>query len=341
MMKNILIFIIIVLSCSTLIFADTLVVLNKAEATASIIDLKTGAVKATVKTGNGPHEASASKDGKLAVATNYGTAEEPGNSLTVIDLSAGAALKTLDLGEYKRPHGIQWMPDGKQRVAVTAEENKALLIVNIETGQVEKKIITGQEASHMVQLSPDAARAYVASRGSGTVSVIDLNKDEVIKTIETGKGAEGIDITPDGAWIWVTNREADTVSVIDAKSFEVVKTLESKSVPIRAKATPDGKRVYVTNAKSGDVTVFDVTEKKELQKIQIPVEVSDMTGKLSGGQFGNGSVPVGILIHPDGKHAYIAHSNADIITILDLETGKVSGKLKGGKEPDGMAYSPI
>ena len=340
MRKKSLFFLFVFLGFSSLSFSETLVVLNKAEATASLIDLKSGAIVATVKTGNGPHEAAVSKDGKLAVATNYGTAEAPGNSLTVIDLSSRSAIKTLDLGEYKRPHGIQWMPDGK-RVAVTAEENKALLLVNVETGTVEKKIITGQDVSHMVRLSPDATRAYVASIGSGTISVIDLTKGEVVKTIETGKGAEGIDITPDGSWIWVTNRESDTVSVVDANSLEVVKTLDSKSFPIRAKSTPDGKRVYVTNAKSGDITVFDVAEKKELQKIQIPVEASDTTGRLFGGQFGNSSVPVGILIHPDGKRAYIAHANADLITVLDLETGKISGKLKAGKEPDGMAYSPL
>jgi YVTN family beta-propeller protein len=325
---------------NSLLFAETLVVLNKAEATASLIDLKSGNVVATVKTGTGPHEAAVSKDGKFAIATNYGTQEAPGNSLTLLDLTSRTAVKTIDLGEYKRPHGIQWLPDGKH-VAVTAEENKALLLVNTETGQVQKKIETGQEVSHMVRLTPDATRAYVASIGSGTVTVIDLNKGEAIKVIPTGKGAEGIDITPDGAWIWVTNRGADTVSVIDASSLQIVKTLDSKSFPIRAKATPDGKKVYVTNAKTGDVTVFDAVQHKELQKIPIPVDAVDTQGRLFGGQFGNSSVPVGILIHPDGKRAFIAHANADVITILDLESGKPSGKLKAGKEPDGMAYSPL
>jgi YVTN family beta-propeller protein len=339
-MRKILWSFLILLGSNSLLFAETLIVLNKAEATASLIDLKSQSVVATIKTGNGPHEAAVSKDGKLAIATNYGTQEAPGNSLTLIDLTSSSAIKTIDLGEYNRPHGVQWLPDGKH-VAVTAEQNKALLLINIETGKVEKKIDTGQEISHMVRLAPDATRAYVASIGSGTVTVIDLNKGEAIKVIPTGKGAEGIDITPDGAWIWVTNRAADTVSVIDANSLEIAKTLDSKSFPIRAKVTPDGKKVYVTNAKSGDITVFDAVQKTELQKIQIPVDAVDTQGRLFGGQFGNSSVPVGILIHPGGKWAYIAHANADIITILDLESGKPSGKLKAGKEPDGMAYSPL
>ncbi|MCI0415810.1 beta-propeller fold lactonase family protein [bacterium] len=340
MQKNFLICLVILLTFSCTSFAEMLIVLNKAEATASLIDLKTGRVAATVPTGNGPHEAAVTKDWKFAIATNYGTRESPGNSLTLIDITAGKAVKTIDLGDYKRPHGIQWMPDGK-RVLVTSEESKALLLVNLENGIVEKKYITGQETSHMVRLAPDAKRAYVANIGSGSVTVIDLNKNEVIRTIPTGNGAEGIDITPDARWVWVTNREADIVSVIDTISLEVSKTLESKSFPIRAKVTPDGKRVFVTNAKSGDLTVFDAAEKKEIQKIQIPLQAVDTQGRLFGDQFGSSSVPVGILIHPDGKRAYIAHAHADVITILDLESGKPSGTLKAGKEPDGMAYTSV
>jgi DNA-binding beta-propeller fold protein YncE len=48
-------------------------------------------------------------------------------------------------------------------------------------------------------------------------------------------------------------------------------------------------------------------------------------------------VPIGILVHPDGKRAYVA--NADVVAIVDLEAWKVVGLLKAGKEPDGMAYS--
>ena len=47
--------------------AETLVVLNKSEATASLIDLESGAVRATLPTGNGPHEAAVSPDGRLAL----------------------------------------------------------------------------------------------------------------------------------------------------------------------------------------------------------------------------------------------------------------------------------
>ena len=42
-------------------------------------------------------------------------------------------VKTIDLGEYQRPHGLLFLPDGR-RALVTAEENRALLVVDAVQG---------------------------------------------------------------------------------------------------------------------------------------------------------------------------------------------------------------
>ena len=320
--------------------ADTLIILNKSEASASLIDLASGEEVARVATGNAPHEAAVSRDGRTAVATNYGTAENPGNSLTVIDVASATATKTIDLSPYTRPHGIEFFADGK-RVAVTAEAQKALLVVDLDSGSVVQAIETGQQTSHMVALTADEKRAFVANIGSGSVTAIDLEKGEHIADIETGEGAEGITITPDGGHVWATNRAADTVSVIEAESLEVIATLSSASFPIRAKATPDGKWVLVSNAQSDDLTVFAADSKTEARRISMALKPSDTEGRLFGDSFGRSSVPVGVLVAPDGKRAFVAHANADVVSVVNLETWEVEGTLRGGKEPDGMAYSTL
>lgn len=319
-----------------LVFCETLVILNKAENTASLVDLRSNKVESVLPTGQGPHEVAVSADGTYAVVCNYGTREIPGSSLTVIDVPGKSIQKTIDLNKYKRPHGIQWLSE--HRVIVTVEQNRAVIVVDLESGRVEKEILTDQDLSHMVALSPDKKRAYVASIGSGTVTVLDLEKGTRIKSIPTGDGAEGIDLTPDGREVWVTNRAADSISVLSPKSLEIVSTIASKSFPIRVKITPDGRNALVSNARSGDIAVFDVGSKKELRRIVIPLEASEKEGRVFEG-FGNSSVPVGILIPPDGKRAFVAHANADSITILDLVEWKPVGSIKAGKEPDGLGYS--
>lgn len=327
-------------SAPSLIQADTLVVLNKSEATASLIDLETGKVRATLPTNFGPHEAATSPDGRLALVGNYGSREKPGSSLTVIDVPAAKVVKTIDLGEYRRPHGLLFLPDGR-RALVTAEENKVLLEVDVENGAVVNIFATEQDVSHMVEVALGGKRAFVANIGSGSVSVIDLEKGSVIRTIETGAGAEGITATVDGREIWVTNRGADTVSVIDAESLEILAQIPCASFPIRAKATPDRKHVLVSCARTADIAVLDAASRKEVRRIPQDLRAVDTGDRLFGDQFGESSVPIGIVIHPDGKKAWVAHTNADVVAEIDLTSWKIVRLLEAGREPDGMAYSAL
>jgi YVTN family beta-propeller protein len=327
------------LAMSAPLHADTLIVLNKAEASASLIDLASGEEIARVETGIGPHEVAVSPDGRTAVVGNYGEAAG-GNSLTVIDVESATAIKTISLGEYSRPHGIEYMADGA-RVAVTVEANKALIVVDVASGEVLQAIDTDQEVSHMVALTPDAKRAFVANIGSGSMTAIDLEKGERIANVPTGKGAEGICVTPDGRHVWVSNRDADTVSVIDSESLEVVKTLPSAEVPIRAKATPDGKWVLVTNADSGELAVFDASTMSEHRRFRIEISADETSGRGFGGQGGESSVPIGVLIAPDSKRAYVAHANAHVVSVIDLETFEVVDYLRAGRVPDGLGYSRV
>lgn len=320
--------------------AETLVVLNKAEATASLIDLDSGDVVATLPTGAGPHEAATSPDGTRVLATNYGTRDEPGDSLTLIDVATAKVIGTIEIAPYHRPHGVQWLADGHHAV-VTAESNKALLVIDVDAGQVVAAIDTDQEISHMVAVTPDGTRAFVANIGSGSVTAIDLSKRNRIASIETGEGAEGIDVTPDGRQVWVTNRQADSISVIDAATLEIRRTIPAAEFPIRATITPDGRYVVVSNARSADVAVYDAASGTELHRISLQKGDVDVEGKLFGAQFGDSSIPIGVVVSPGSERAWVALAGSDLVAELDTDDWSVARILVAGREPDGMAYSPL
>jgi YVTN family beta-propeller protein len=314
--------------------ADRLIVLNKSDDTASILDASTGKVVATLPVGHGPHEAAVLADGRTCAVSDYGDREKPGRTITLLDVEKGEKIGVIELPAEARPHGLQPLADG--RLLVTAEGLKEVLIVDAKARRVESRIPTYQDVSHMVVAAPEGRRAFVANIGSGTVTVIEGRK--AIRQVATGKGAEGIAITPDGRQVWVTNREANTVSVIDTESLEVVATIPAAAFPIRVKITPDGKRALVSCAESGDVAVFDVASRKQIGRIAIGGEIVPGSDKrVFATQFGKSPVPVGLLIAPDGKRAWVASTNADIVTVLDLEALSVAGRLTAGKEPDGLA----
>lgn len=320
--------------------SGTLIVLNKTDNTAMLIDLTNTKVRATLPTGAGPHEVAVSPDGRFAVITNYG-GREPGSSLTIIDMGKAAKIKDIDLGEYHRPHGIIWYGTGDE-ILVTAEANKALLVVDIAKGMVRQVIPTDQEVSHMVALRPQKDRAFVANIRSGTATAIDLSEGKVLRSIATGEGAEGIDISPDGKEVWVSNRASNTVSIIDAEKLEVVAELKSADFPIRVKFTPEGKYVLVSNARSGDVAVFDAKSRMEVRRISMELTaIEAKETRLFGDRFGTSPVPVGICIPPDGKNAYVANTNADVVAVIDLSKWEIIERLPTGKEPDGLGWSPL
>jgi YVTN family beta-propeller protein len=320
-------------------YASTLIIANKSDDTIDIVSLRDGSSLATLDTGHAPHEVAVSPDGRTAVVTNYGDRSRPGSSLTVIDLREGKITSTIQLGEHTRPHGIVFVD--AQRLAVTAEGSAHLLIVDLRESAITSAIPTSQQVSHMVAVTSDGKRAFVANIGSGSVTAIDLTAGEKLADIETGAGAEGIAIHPETGDVWVTNRSADTLSVIDSQSLRIKATIACAGFPIRIAFTPDGAHALVSAARSGEVVLLDAITRKELLRAKLDLtNAPDAVQRLFGDQFGDSPVPVGLVIAPDGKTAWVAATQSDAVVAIDPLTLEVRDILRAGREPDGMAFAP-
>lgn len=306
--------------------SGTLVVLNKSAYTAMIIDMATREVLETLPTGVSPHEAVISPDGSIAVASNYGEYDgEPGHTLTVIDLENRVVDREIDLGEFTRPHGLEWFDDG-EHLAVTGEGQQSLVILHVPTDEIVKVIPTDQERSHMVHLYAGNTRAIVPNIDSGTISIIDLEAEETVALVETGEGAEGVAISPDESEAWISNRYEDTISIVDLESYEVVATLDSGSFPIRATFTPDGGHVLVANMNGGDVSVFDAATRAEVRRIDLEPD-NELNAR-----------PVGMLKIPNDR-ILVAGTLTDRLYVIDLRNFEIIDHIPTGEEPDGMAFT--
>ncbi|HKW49127.1 MAG TPA: beta-propeller fold lactonase family protein [Gemmatimonadaceae bacterium] len=315
-----------------------LVVLNKAEASASIISLADGRTIASMPVGNGPHEVAVSPDGNWAVAANYGGGSAAGNSLTVLDLRNRKAVRTIDLGRYARPHGIAWMPDGK-RVVVTSEQAKALVIVDVPNGRIDHAIETGQPG-HLMTLAKDGHRAWTANIAAGSVSLVDLEKGTVVKTVVTGRGPEGHDVSPNGRELWAADRTLNRITVLDANTLDSLATIPTGEFPNRLHFTPDGKWVLVSNIRSGTVDVIDPATRRTVDHITFAFD-STRANPTMLGAMGRTPQPEGILIAPDGTRAWIALSAMNRIAEVDIASRRVVRYLTTGQEPDGMGYVAV
>lgn len=299
--------------------AQQLLVLNKSDNTMAIVDPASLKVLATVPTGMGPHEVAVSADGKTAYVANYGTAKQPGSTLTVVDLATRKS-REVSLGALLRPHGIM---ESAGKIYFTAEGSRAVARLDPASERVDWLMGTGQSVTHMVVVAPKLNKLYTANIGSDTVTVVNLAAPgpQQMKQIATGKGPEGMDLSTDGAELWVGTRGDGGLAIIDTATDTVKQSLHVGKMPIRVKFTPDGKRVLVSDAMAGEVVVFNAATRKEVKRIAV------------------GEAPVGIQMAPDGKRAFVAATRADKIFELDLEKLEVARSLAPGKEPDGMAWA--
>lgn len=306
----------------------TVVAVNQQSDTVTLIDLKTMEAYRHVAVVAGPHEAAVSPDGGRVLVTNYnkqGAGQQ--KTLSLIALPSGDTIKTIDLGEYRAPHDVRWV-DGS-RVVVTVEGSQALLLVNVETGAIERVFKTDAGVSHMLALSTDRTRLYCSNMRDGSVSAFDFKTGQKIKDVKTGKECEGVGVTPDGRWVWAGNRAEDTISIIDTQSLEVTKRIPSPGFPYRVQFTPNGRLALIPHAQASSLVVADVAKQEIVKSIPLGLTKIDKPSTA------------GVFPHPDNRHAFVTVRNDNSMLVLDLVSGQTLARVEVQSSPDGVTYSPV
>jgi DNA-binding beta-propeller fold protein YncE len=310
------------LACTSLAAADmphpALLALNK-EGTLAIVNPATKQVVAKVRVGESPHEAAATPDGKLAFVSNYG-GSTPGSTISVIDLVGQKEIHRVDLGSLRRPHGLAVF-DGK--LYFTCEVNKIIGRYDPETNQVDWLLGTGQDQTHMIELSGDGRQIYTANISGNTISLIDRTgaANWLVTSLAVGKGPEGFAVTPDGKELWAAGSRDGSVSIIDIAAKRVSRTFNVQTKRSnRLRFTPDGRLVLISDLDAGELLILERETRKDLKRIKL------------------GSEPAGILIPPDGARAYVAVTGDSNIAVIDLKTFDLVERISTGQNPDGMAW---
>ncbi|HEX6622540.1 MAG TPA: cytochrome D1 domain-containing protein [Pyrinomonadaceae bacterium] len=322
--------------------ASYLLVLNKAEASVTIIDPVKMEAVGRVAVGEGPHEVVTSADGRTAYVSNYG-GQKPGNSISIIDLAARKETKRVDLGALWRPHGLV---EREGKIYFTAEVNRAVARYDPASDKVDWVMGLGEKGTHMLVFHPTRKTIYTANIGSDTASVIELDKPSQpgppprVTHVPVGKQPEAIDISPDGREVWVGHNADGGVSIIDTETQKVKETIKVGGMPIRVKFTPDGKRVLVSSPPTGELTILDAATRKELKRIKLG------TPPPQGEPAPTGQIPIGVLVAPDSRSAFVAltvvvggQPAAGKVARINLESMEVAGSVETGQGPDGLGWA--
>ncbi len=269
----------------------------------------------------------------------YVSSEESG-IVSAIDLGTGQVVATVAAG--KRPRGIQVSPDGKTvYVALSGSPNMGpglgqhegvaddksadgIGVIDVATSKLLRKLPAGSDPEQFA-VSADSTKLYIANEDTAELTIVDTTKGEVVKTVTVGTEPEGVALSADGKRAFVTSETNNRVDVVDTATNEL---LGSVTVGLRPRAiavSRDGQRGVVTLEDAASVVLIDPVQRKVIKTVTLP---------------GDKVKPMGVVLSPDGRTAYVTTGRGKRLFALDADTLTERWSLEVGDRPWGVAVSP-
>lgn len=310
-----------------------LYIVNKLSQSISVFDLYEGKELLEIPITTTPHQPITINNEQNLVVINDRdrTKNVRGRSLTIINTKTDKIEKIIDFKQNLTRDGVVDFQK-PNTIAVVTSSSHELIQINIDTEKIEKIISTGQSSNRLLALHPTKSIAYISNFFSGSVSIIDLNLNKVIKIISCGLGTEGIAVRPDGNEVWVTNIKENSISVINTQTNKITHTLTTGQESYRLNFSINGRYCLVTNSKDGTISVYN-TNNKKLIKI---ITLRGKTNYIQRFLF-HTPRPVRLLMHPNGLYAFVSNSNADEVEVIDMKSFTVVSTIKTKNTPLGMA----
>lgn len=168
------------------------------------------------------------------------------NQLHEIDTTTGKTTRSIDVGAV--PYDVV-LVKGKAYVSNWAGRRPA-------AGDVRGPAGRGTE------VKVDPVR-HIANEGS--VSIVNLTKDDPVKELIVGLHASGLAVSPDQEFVVCANAGSDHLSLIDVEKDAVIETVWMKAKPSDLFGAspnalafhPSGKTLYVANGSQNAIAVVD------------------------------------------------------------------------------------
>ncbi len=117
--------------------------------------------------------------------------------------------------------------------------------------------------------STAARKLYVANTAGDTLSVVDLDRQEVVREIPVGDHPHGLALAPDHRKIFCSVESARAIKFLDTSTDKIVASVATTGVPNQLAAAPDGDWVYVAINDKATADVIDVRQASVAKTLDI------------------------------------------------------------------------
>jgi DNA-binding beta-propeller fold protein YncE len=296
-----------------------IVVANQRSGVATLVELSSGRVS-HVDVDARPHEVAVSPDARVAVLTVPSEMMLASRKVIVLDLSTSKVVRTIDIGDFKGPHGVAFVSDSVALVGTLS--GTSVVYLNVRNGRVSRSVDGLPENPYVITLTA-TSRAYVSSPHSSKITEIDVAAGRATRTIDIPDDPAGITVSADGkelyAAVWRQNAGGG-IAIFDLEKG-VVATRLPATQPRRITTTADGKSIVVSDR--GHLRIVDRASRAVR---------SVVLGNNAGGS--------GVACTPDSALCYVALSEAGEIVEVDLNSARVLRRFAAQKGVDGVAFVP-
>ena len=266
--------------------ADTVYVINSADASISVLDATTRTETRRIPLLREGHHLVVTPDGRELVVGDSG-----GNELFFLDPVTGEIRRRERISN---PYHLEYSPDGRYLVIASLRRDQ-IDIYDAATLSLLHRFRQPDKPSH-VAFSPDSRFVFVTLQGTGQVAAVEMatrstlwiqdvgpepagiiwhrgrlliglmgrtdfvsldpETREVRPAFTVGRGAHNVFPSPDGRFLYATSRVDSRIAEVDAATLEVRRVFEVPGGPDCIAFDSDG-RIFATLRWIGRVLVLD------------------------------------------------------------------------------------
>ncbi len=173
-------------------------------------------------------------------------------------------------------------------------------------------------------------RAFVSNSDGDSVSIIDRDTYQVLKSLRVGDYPHHMIVSMDGRYLYVGNTHSDTVSAIDLATESIVKNIPLLD-PYNLYYTPDQKLLVTTCTRLGRVEVHGIDEWSQ---------IGEAKGWKKLAQIPTGKDPNHFAFSPNGRYMYVSNEYSHQLSVIDLQERKLVRQVDTGRRPVDVSLAP-
>lgn len=260
----------------------------------------------------------------LAVVGNI--LDKKNGYLTFLSTGTRKPLQTIKISCNGARDAMFTLDDSKV-FSTCQQAPKGVSVVDVASRKEIKMIpIKGGRAGGM---TPDGK--YFMAAGKGSITFIDTNTTDVVKTVKVPGGGGNFACLPDSSKCYNGLRKDNSIAVIDMKSLEVIKVI---------KTGPNANRLYLNPANSRYGLVANESGKSDV------VTLIDTQEDVAVKNLYTGLGPHNIAFNPQGTRALVTTKKETVATLIDtsaadpMEWNVITTDIASGIQNNGVRWVP-